>query len=223
MIRPDERADDAEKGAEIRGRVSEVTGVGDRADAAPRAAGGNEDRADQMEVQLDGQDRVHLAGGTERGILDLHRVRDGRAPGDVRRRSANCRERGSTNAVVFSLQLRDEGLRAGSGALAWTNCIGPMPELTATIGAGVGGTACGGAGAVGGEVIPRGRCARAGTVAAARARRKTNENAWLGDGVVLRLEGYVLVGDALTGVVVCRRARRRRREEGIVELQTELR
>src|SRR6185437_14390766 len=55
VIGPDERADGAKEGAEVGGGVGEVGGVGDRADAAPRAAGGNEDRADEVKIELDGE------------------------------------------------------------------------------------------------------------------------------------------------------------------------
>ena len=68
VVRADERAHGAKKGAEVRGRVGEVGGVGNRANAAPCASGGNEDRADEMKIELDGEDRVELAGVAERSV-----------------------------------------------------------------------------------------------------------------------------------------------------------
>src|SRR6185437_14018101 len=89
-------------------------GVGDRADAAPRAAGGNEDRADEVKIELNGEDRVELAGIAERKVLDPHGVRNGRVlAGDVGGGGADGGERGGANAIVLSPELRDQSLRRG--------------------------------------------------------------------------------------------------------------
>lgn len=125
-----ERAVGMQEGRWRCGGIAEGSGVAEGGDAVPLAVLGHEDGADQVLVELYGQDGVELGGVAEGYEVKTDRVRKGNVTADeVLAGSGDVGEGGGAHAVVGGLEFDGERLRCGDSGVGGGELDRPEPDV----------------------------------------------------------------------------------------------